>query len=166
MAFQRKTWVNRESEFPTRRKLTQIPTEPDTYTVTRAEGTVSVEGDAFDAENMNDLENRISRGFEETSALPLGGTTGMVLTKTGNTDSEVGWQTPKVSANNVTAGTLPSGVNISASQVTAGTLPTGVKASTASDYTMARLRNIKAGTSDLTAGSSSLANGEIYLVYE
>lgn len=150
MAFQRKTWVNRESEFPTRRKLTQIPTEPDTYTVTRAEGTVSVEGDAFDAENMNDLENRISRGFEETSALPLGGTTGMVLTKTGNTDSEVGWQTPKVSANNVTAGTLP----------------TGVKASTASDYTTARLRNIKAGTSDLTAGSSSLANGEIYIVYE
>lgn len=150
MAFQRKTWVNRESEFPTRRKLTQIPTEPDTYTVTRAEGTVSVEGDAFDAENMNDLENRISRGFEETSALPLGGTTGMVLTKTGNTDSEVGWQTPKVSANNVTAGTLP----------------TGVKASTATDYGTARLRNIKAGTSDLTAGSSSLANGEIYLVYE
>lgn len=98
--------------------------------------------------------------------VPTGGTAGMVLTKTGNTDSESNWQTPKVSANNVTAGTLPSGVNISANQVTSGTLSTGVKASTASDYTTARLRNIKAGTSDLTAGSSSLANGEIYLVYE
>ena len=82
--------------------------------------------------------------------VPAGGTAGMVLTKTGNTDSESNWQTPKVSANNVTAGTLP----------------TGVKASTATDYGTARLRNIKAGTIDLTAGFSSLANGEIYLVYE
>lgn len=76
---------------------------------------------------------------------------------------------PKVhthAAGQITAGTLPSGVNISASQVTAGTLLIGVKASTATDYGTARLRNIKAGTSDLTAGSSSLANGEIYLVYE
>ena len=82
--------------------------------------------------------------------VPAGGTAGMVLTKTGNTDSESNWQTPKVSANNVTAGTLLI----------------SVKASTATDYGTARLRNIKAGTSDLTAGSSSLANGEIYLVYE
>ena len=82
--------------------------------------------------------------------VPTGGTAGMVLTKTGDTDSESNWQTPKVSANNVTAGTLP----------------TGVKASTAADYGTARLRNIKAGTSDLSAGSSSLASGEIYLVYE
>lgn len=63
MAFQRKTWVNRESEFPTRRTLTQIPTMANTYTVTRAEGTVSVEGDAFDAENMNGLEGRIADAF-------------------------------------------------------------------------------------------------------
>ena len=36
----------------------------------------------------------------------------------------------------------------------------------ATDYTTARLRNIRAGTADLTAGSSSLNSGEIYLVYE
>ena len=36
----------------------------------------------------------------------------------------------------------------------------------AADYTTARLRNIRAGTADLTAGSSSLNSGEIYLVYE
>ena len=30
----------------------------------------------------------------------------------------------------------------------------------------AQVRNIRAGTADLTAGSSSLASGEIYLVYE
>lgn len=53
-----------------------------------------------------------------------------------------------------------------ASQITAGTLPTGVLASGGTDYTTSRLRNIKASTSDLSAGSSSLASGEIYLVYE
>lgn len=36
----------------------------------------------------------------------------------------------------------------------------------ATDYATARLRNIRAGTTDLTAGSSSLNSGEIYLVYE
>lgn len=53
-----------------------------------------------------------------------------------------------------------------ASQITAGTLATGVIASSGTDYTVSRLRNIKASTTDLTAGSSSLTSGEIYLVYE
>lgn len=53
-----------------------------------------------------------------------------------------------------------------AGQITAGILPTGVLASGGTDYSASRLRNIKASTSDLSAGSSSLANGEIYLVYE
>lgn len=34
------------------------------------------------------------------------------------------------------------------------------------DYSTPRARNIHAGTTDLTAGSSSLANGNIYIVYE
>ena len=40
------------------------------------------------------------------------------------------------------------------------------KAPNGTDYTTARIRNIQASTTDLTAGSSSLANGVIYLVYE
>lgn len=40
------------------------------------------------------------------------------------------------------------------------------KAPNGTDYTTARIRNIKASTTDLTAGSSALANGDIYLVYE
>lgn len=34
------------------------------------------------------------------------------------------------------------------------------------DYASAQARNISASTTDLTAGTSSLANGDIYLVYE
>lgn len=60
MAFPKKTWKNRISDEPSRRLLT--PTNGgDAYTVdvTRAEGTITQEGDAFNAANMNDLENRI-----------------------------------------------------------------------------------------------------------
>ena len=53
-----------------------------------------------------------------------------------------------------------------ASTITAGTFGGAVVATTGTDYTTSRVRNIKASTSDLTAGSSSLANGNIYLVYE
>ena len=57
--------------------------------------------------------------------------------------------------------------NQAASTITAGTFAaTGVKAMNGTDYTTARVRNIKASTTDLTAGSSALANGDIYLVYE
>ena len=53
-----------------------------------------------------------------------------------------------------------------AGQVTAGTLAAGVVASFGTDYGTTRLRNIRAGTADLTPGVSALNNGEIYIVYE
>lgn len=56
--------------------------------------------------------------------------------------------------------------SLSPSGMSSGTLPTGVRATNSTDYTTSRIRNIKASTVDLTAGSSYLANGEIYLVYE
>ena len=57
--------------------------------------------------------------------------------------------------------------NQAASTITAGTFAaTGVKAMNGTDYTTARVRNIQASTTALTAGSSSLSNGDIYLVYE
>lgn len=53
-----------------------------------------------------------------------------------------------------------------ASDISDGTLKATVKATNSTDYTTSRLRNIRASTTDLTAGTSTLANGEIYLVYE
>ena len=72
-------------------------------------------------------------------------------------------------AGDVTSGTFAAAriPNLAASKITSGTFAaTGVKAMNGTDYTTARVRNIQASTTDLTAGSSSLSNGDIYLVYE
>lgn len=54
-----------------------------------------------------------------------------------------------------------------ASTITAGTFPaTGIIAKSGTDYTTARVRNIKASTTDLTAGTSTLTSGDLYFVYE
>lgn len=64
MAFVKKTWTDRMSQYPTRRILTDTTTgTTQTVTVARSEGEVSQTGDAFNASNMNDLENRIEAGI-------------------------------------------------------------------------------------------------------
>lgn len=57
--FQKRQWNDRNVEHPSRRKLSQVSGESNVYDVVRAEGTITEPGDAFNAANMNDLENRI-----------------------------------------------------------------------------------------------------------
>lgn len=54
----------------------------------------------------------------------------------------------------------------SASDITGGTFGGAVYAQRANDPATARMRNIKFGTTDLTAGVSTLNSGDIYFVYE
>ena len=67
MAFNKKTWKDRVAEFINRRLLTKEDGSTDLVTVARSEGTISVEGDAFNAETMNDLEDRVEAAFNELS---------------------------------------------------------------------------------------------------
>lgn len=67
MGFTKKTWKNRIAEYINRRLLTMEDGSTNLVTVARDEGTISQEGDAFNAANMNDLEDRIEAGFEEVS---------------------------------------------------------------------------------------------------
>lgn len=68
MAFSKKTWVDRQVEYAGRRKLTNISTgATEVVDVTRNEGVVSAEGDAFNASNMNGLENRIYNTFADVT---------------------------------------------------------------------------------------------------
>ena len=67
MSFLKKIWTDRASEHPSRRMLTNEDNTTNVVTVTRYEGTVSQQGDAFSATNMNDLEDRVEAGFDELS---------------------------------------------------------------------------------------------------
>lgn len=61
MSYSRQTWNDRSSEYPNRRTLTNVndPTDSKTYDITRAEGTVTIEGSPLNADAMNSLEGRI-----------------------------------------------------------------------------------------------------------
>jgi hypothetical protein len=63
MSFISKTWLDRISEYPNRRVLTKADNSTEIVTVARSEGTISKEGDAFSAANMNALETRIANAF-------------------------------------------------------------------------------------------------------
>lgn len=62
----------------------------------------------------------------------------------------------------------PTTHNQAASTITAGTLAGKVQANAtaAATVTTAQVRDIYAGTDDMTAGTSSLASGTLYFVYE
>lgn len=70
--YERKVWVNRQSEHPSRRKLTPTGNDGE-YDVSRSEGIIMEDGDAFDADTMNDLECRVAAGFTEMDPTGAGG---------------------------------------------------------------------------------------------
>lgn len=70
--YERKVWVNRQSEHPARRKLTPTGNDGE-YDVSRSEGIIMKDGDAFDADTMNDLERRVAAGFTEFDPTGAGG---------------------------------------------------------------------------------------------
>lgn len=70
--YERKVWVNRQSEHPSRRKLTPTGNDGE-YDVSRSEGIIMEDGDVFDADTMNDLERRVAAGFTEMDPTGAGG---------------------------------------------------------------------------------------------
>lgn len=62
MAFSIKTWLDRQSEHPNRRTLTNINDSSDvkTYDISRSEGNVTAQGSPLNASALNDLESRIA----------------------------------------------------------------------------------------------------------
>ena len=64
--YERKTWKNRETEFPGRRRMTAVDGQEDVFDVSREEGLILEEGDAFDADTMNNMEQRVGEGFSNT----------------------------------------------------------------------------------------------------
>ena len=71
MAFVKKTWVDRDTENPAGRLLvvTSEDAQGTHVDVSLDEGEVYTEGDELNAENLNDLEDRIDTAF---SSIPTG----------------------------------------------------------------------------------------------
>ncbi len=65
--FSKKEWKRRETEFPTRRRLTPTGQE-NVVDVAREEGLVMEDGDAFSPSTMNDLEERIEAALDAIQA--------------------------------------------------------------------------------------------------
>lgn len=64
--FTEKTWKERISEYPNRRVLTKTDQSTEIVTVERSEGSITEEGDAWNATNMNAMEKRVQDGFDLT----------------------------------------------------------------------------------------------------
>lgn len=74
MAYVSKIWVDRQTEYPTRRKLEFDDGSSDKIvTVSREEGTIYAAGDTFDANTMNSLESRIAAGIAEKQDILIPG---------------------------------------------------------------------------------------------
>ena len=71
MAYEQKLWSDRKCEHPMRRTLTPTGAENE-YDVARAEGVIAEDGDPFNAETMNDLEQRVAAGFKKFDPDGLG----------------------------------------------------------------------------------------------
>ena len=121
----------------------------------------------------------VSDAMSQAGNLPAGGTSGQVLVKASDDNYDMTWASKSDShATTHAAGgrdpITPADIGAAAvshtqgaNTITAGTFSsTNVKAAAGTDYGTGRLRNIKAGTDDLTAGTSALDNGAIHLVYE
>ena len=64
--FEKKTWTDRITEYPKRRRLNEVEGQPNIFDVDREEGIITSEGDAFNSTNMNSLEYRIEVAFDNT----------------------------------------------------------------------------------------------------
>lgn len=62
MSFQKKTWIDRQTEHPNRRTFTNVndPTDVKTCDISRAEGETYAEGSPVNASALNNLEERIA----------------------------------------------------------------------------------------------------------
>lgn len=64
--FKEMIFSDRDSDYPSRRKLIKISEQENIYDVSRAEGTVRNEGTPFNAKTLNDFQDNISSMFPVT----------------------------------------------------------------------------------------------------
>lgn len=172
-----------ESETTTTKKITAIETDLTTHTgnttshITAEERTAwNNKANATHNHSASDI-NSGTLGSDRLPTVPIakggtGATTATdALTNLGlnATATELNYMKGVTSAVQTQLnGKAASSHNQAASTITAGTLAGKVNANATAKATLtdSQVRDIKASTTDLTAGTSALTTGDIYLVYE
>lgn len=115
MAFVKKNWVDRVSQYPNRRTINDGATTK-VVTVGRDEGTVTVEGTPLNADTFNDLENRILAAFNDEGGGGGGGFSG---------DYDDLYNRPKINGHTLTGNKTTADLEISYNDLTnKPTIPT------------------------------------------
>lgn len=95
MAYVSKTWEDIIAEYPTRYKIVHTDLSEEQVTMVNDFGTITTQGTALDAYNMNNLESRINAGFNDVMEVLTGtsdptsaqGKNGDLYVKTETTDN-------------------------------------------------------------------------------
>lgn len=124
-AFNKKSWVNRVTEYINRRLLTYTDGHTELVTVSRDEGIIAVEGDAFNSATMNDLEERIDLAFENSlgdNSLEFDGSNFYVVN--GDVRKKLGSSEGTATTNQVLVGaTFNSKNTLDSEEFSTGTMP-------------------------------------------
>lgn len=171
MAFNKRTWIDRDSEYPDRRRITSVDNEEDTKVVSveREEGVIFVPGDKLDSTALNDLENRISEmdsvatsaitsaQTTANSRIPLSGSTAITGTLRPSTNAAVDLGSTSVRwrsiyASNMVATTFTGNLSGNATTATSATRATTATSATSASSSTSTAFTI--GTSRLTSASA------------
>lgn len=120
------------------------------------------EGDLFGAEQLNAVGREVNGKAEYGHQHSWSELTEKPVTYPPSDHNHDNRYYTEAETNNLLNGKAAASHTHAAGQVTAGTLPAGVVAANGTDYGTSRLRNIRYGT----AAPASLANGELFFVYE
>lgn len=135
---------------------------------------VTVGGETYDLRDASAVKSVNGTGPDTSGnvsitlpSVPSAGTTSPNMDGTANAGSAATWSRSDHVHPTDTSRAAASHTH-AASQVTAGTFVGKMVAASGAVSTVgtAQLRNIYAGTEDMTAGTTALASGDIYLVYE
>lgn len=153
----------------------KLNTDGDGSNVTTAFTAATSRTNIATGEKLSVLFGKIAKFFADLKTVAFSGSYADLSNKPtipaavavkGNTESS--YRTGNVNLTPANIGAAPASHNQAASTITAGTLGGAVVANATAVATLGtkQVRNIYAGTAELTAGSSALPTGDIYIQYE
>lgn len=176
--YKKRDWVDREVQYPNRRTLTPVlGGQPQVVDIARAEGIVEVEGDLWEKNNMDDMEQRIYDAIQYLTAEinSTNSAVGALTTRVTNNENKISALTTRVGAaeTNITnlgsrLTTAEGNIRTNTTNITnltsrVGSLETSMtsltnRVSTAEGRITTNASNISANANNISSLSTSLNN--------